>query len=201
MNHYLQKTERLGQNILSTEVAWSRIETPLGPMIACATDRGICQLEFISDDLLVSPQQVLKEKFKGDVFQKENDHIMQVKQELADYFDAKKVRFDVPLHLIGTDFQLSVWQGLQQIPFGACITYSEQAVAMGNIKAVRAVAAANGRNKIAIVIPCHRVIGAGGKLTGYAGGIERKRWLLDFEMRISGTLLIQPHFHYNLFNK
>ncbi len=102
--------------------------------------------------------------------------------QLANYFSGKKAVFDVPLRPEGTEFQERVWTELLQIPYGETITYQELAFRLGDPKAVRAVGTANGRNPIAILIPCHRVIGAGNKLSGYAGGIWRKQWLLAHEI-------------------
>jgi methylated-DNA-[protein]-cysteine S-methyltransferase len=102
-------------------------------------------------------------------------------EQLKDYFAGGLTRFDVPLELAGTDFQRRVWSELQRIPYGETISYGELARRLGQPAAVRAVGLANGRNPIAIVVPCHRVIGADGSLTGYGGGLERKAWLLDHE--------------------
>ncbi len=104
-------------------------------------------------------------------------------QQLEAYFSGKSRSFDLPLKPEGTDFQQRVWNELCKIPYGETITYMELAVRLGDAKAIRAVGTANGRNPIAIVIPCHRVIGAGNKLTGYAGGIWRKKALLTLEMK------------------
>ena len=101
--------------------------------------------------------------------------------QLFEYFAGKRKRFDLPLAPEGTEFQLRVWEELQRIPFGERISYGDLARRIDDADAVRAVGAANGRNPIAVIIPCHRVVGADGSLTGYAGGIERKRRLLDLE--------------------
>lgn len=101
--------------------------------------------------------------------------------QLKDYFAGKPMSFDVPLEMEGTPFQQNVWRALQMIPRGQTMTYSQLAKSIGNPAAVRAVALANACNRISIIIPCHRVIGADGSLTGYAGGLDRKRWLLDME--------------------
>ena len=103
--------------------------------------------------------------------------------QLGNYFSGKTVAFDLPLNPDGTEFQQKVWAELLKIPYGETITYMELAVSLGDPKAVRAVGTANGRNPIAVIIPCHRVIGAGNKLTGYAGGIWRKKQLLELEMK------------------
>jgi len=109
------------------------------------------------------------------------------KEQLENYFSGKIVAFDLPLHPEGTEFQQKVWAALLKIPYGETITYLELAVKLGDPKAVRAVGTANGRNPIAVLIPCHRVIGAGNKLTGYAGGIWRKKILLELEMKHNPT--------------
>jgi methylated-DNA-[protein]-cysteine S-methyltransferase len=104
-----------------------------------------------------------------------------VAEQLRAYFAGELRRFEIPLSMVGTDFQRSAWDELTRIPFGATISYAEQAVRMGRPGAARAVGAANGRNPIAIIVPCHRVIGANGTLTGYGGGLDRKEWLLGLE--------------------
>src|SRR6185295_6172208 len=106
-----------------------------------------------------------------------------VREQLAEYFAGERQQFDVPLKLAGTQFQQRVWQELMKIPFGTTITYAELARRVGNPNASRAVGHANGRNPISIIVPCHRVIGAAGKLTGYAGGLDKKQWLLAWEHR------------------
>ena len=120
---------------------------------------------------------------KAEILAGENEFIKQAKKEVAEYFEGKRKKFELPLHTPGTDFQNAVWNGLTKIPYGQTVSYQEQANQLQNPKAVRAVASTNGKNRIAIVIPCHRVIGSNGKLTGYAGGIERKKWLIEFEER------------------
>ncbi|HTM53326.1 MAG TPA: methylated-DNA--[protein]-cysteine S-methyltransferase [Pirellulales bacterium] len=104
-----------------------------------------------------------------------------VREQLAEYFAGQRQRFDVPLKLAGTPFQQRVWQELLRIPFGTTISYAQLAERVGQPTASRAVGHANGRNPISIIVPCHRVIGANGKLTGYAGGLDKKQWLLEWE--------------------
>ena len=110
-----------------------------------------------------------------------------VRQQLAEYFVGKRQQFDVPLKLKGTPFQQRVWQELVKIPFGTTITYGQLAQRVGQPTASRAVGHANGRNRVSILVPCHRVIGASGKLTGYAGGLDKKRWLLAWESQVIAT--------------
>jgi methylated-DNA-[protein]-cysteine S-methyltransferase len=109
----------------------------------------------------------------------------EVRAQLDQYFAGDRKQFDVPLKLAGTPFQQRVWQALREIPYGETITYAELARRVGNPMASRAVGAANGRNPISILVPCHRVVGSSGRLTGYAGGLDAKRWLLDWEAGLS----------------
>ncbi len=109
--------------------------------------------------------------------------------QLDEYFAGRRTEFDLPMTLIGTDFQRRVWEQLRRIPYGETITYGELARRLGNPAAVRAVGLANGRNPIGIIVPCHRVVGSTGDLTGYGGGIEKKRWLLTFEGALTGGTL------------
>ena len=138
-------------------------------------------------NLKTDGQFITEISFSESELQEQNDCavILQCKQQLEDYFSGKSIEFDLPLNPKGTEFQQKVWNELIKIPYGETITYMELAVRLGDAKAVRAVGTANGRNPIAIVIPCHRVIGAGNKLTGYAGGIWRKKILLELEMKHS----------------
>jgi AraC family transcriptional regulator of adaptative response/methylated-DNA-[protein]-cysteine methyltransferase len=164
----------------------NRFTTPLGPMFACATNQGICLLEFSNRKMLETEFQELIRKLNAVILPGENSHLDQLQKELGEYFDGERKEFSVPLHMIGTQFQQAVWQELLKIPYGVTRTYMQQSIALNNPKGIRAIASANGFNKIAIVIPCHRVIGSDGNLTGYAGGLERKKWLLDHEKKCSG---------------
>lgn len=159
----------------------SNIHTPLGQMTACATDDGICLLEFHERAKLDISIEKLRLQLGLELLNGENRHIQQLKTELDEYFVGKRKVFEVKLQLHGTDFQKKVWQALLKIPYGTTSTYLQQAQVLKNVPAIRAVGTANGQNKIAIVVPCHRVIGKNGDLTGYAGGVERKRWLLIHE--------------------
>ncbi len=116
-------------------------------------------------------------------WQRDDSALLQVRRQLSEYFSGKRLTFDVPLSPIGTPFQLLAWQALQTIPYGTTMTYGQQAAAIGKPAACRAIGLANGRNPISIIVPCHRVIGASGALTGYGGGLAAKRWLLDHEAR------------------
>lgn len=113
--------------------------------------------------------------------------LQKVLQQLDNYFAGKLKQFELPLRPAGTAFQQTVWNQLIQIPFAETITYLHMAKRLGNVKAIRASASANGKNPLAIIIPCHRVVGADGKLTGYAGGLHRKQWLLEHEAKFGGS--------------
>lgn len=162
----------------------NRIETPIGTMFAGATKDGLCLLEFTDRRMLESEFTYLVTHYNATLMRGENQHIKCIKQELTEYFVGKRKNFTVPLDIKGTDFQKQVWQALITIPYGTTRSYQQQADFIGNPKAVRAVANANGMNRMSIVIPCHRVIGADGKLTGYGGGLWRKNLLLNLEKQI-----------------
>ncbi len=157
------------------------IETPLGTMLACAVEQGICFLEFSDRRMLETEFKTLTKLFDAPILPGENRHFSLLRLQLNEYFEGGRKAFTLPLVMPGTAFQQQVWDALQKIPYGATLSYQEQANAVNNPKAVRAVALANGMNRIAIVVPCHRVIGSDGHLTGYGGGIWRKKWLLDLE--------------------
>lgn len=159
----------------------NRLSTPIGPMFICATQQGICLLEFVDRRMLETEFQQLQKLLNGTIIFGVNNHIQQARAEIEQYFQGKRKNFTVALHTLGTPFQQSVWACLQTIPFGELYTYKQQAEKLNHPNAVRAVANANGLNRIAIIIPCHRVIGSNGQLTGYSGGLERKQWLINHE--------------------
>ncbi|WP_291052127.1 MULTISPECIES: methylated-DNA--[protein]-cysteine S-methyltransferase [unclassified Empedobacter] len=159
--------------------AQKKIQTPLGEMLAIKSEKGLCMLEFFDGK---STEKQLKEiENLGEILEKDDDILNRLENELNDYFKGNLKEFTIPLDLIGTDFQKKVWNELIKIPFGETRSYKEQSIAVGDLLAIRAVANANGKNKIAIVVPCHRVIGSDGSLTGYAGGKKRKQFLLELE--------------------
>ncbi|PJJ60277.1 bifunctional transcriptional activator/DNA repair enzyme AdaA [Hymenobacter chitinivorans] len=159
----------------------TRLETPLGSMLACATERGICLLEFTDRRMLETELKELARRLTATIVPSENPHFAVLRAQLAEYFGGRRQQFSVPLHTPGTAFQQAVWRALEQISYGSTRSYGQQAAALGRPSAVRAVAAANGLNRVAILIPCHRVLGAHGQLTGYGGGLWRKQWLLELE--------------------
>jgi AraC family transcriptional regulator, regulatory protein of adaptative response / methylated-DNA-[protein]-cysteine methyltransferase len=163
--------------------AW--IPTPLGPMLAVAVEDGLALLEFVDRRGLPRELERLARRLGGVVIPGSNEHLVRVENWLAAYFSGEVADPDVPLHLDGSPFQRAVWDALRSIPPGTTRAYGELARELGRPEAVRAVARANGANQLALVVPCHRVVGADGSPTGYGGGLWRKRWLLEHEQRVS----------------
>lgn len=156
-------------------------------MIACANNKGICLLEFEERADLEKQFKSLENLLDGKIVPGTNTHLLNLELQLEQYFNKEIEKFDLPLVFAGTDFQKTVWKKLLKIPFGSTETYMSITKKLGNLKAIRAVAGANGANKMTILVPCHRVIGSDGTLVGYAGGLWRKKWLLDHESK-QGTL-------------
>ncbi len=153
-----------------------KIQTPVGQLTLVAHDQALVAVLWENDD----PTRVkLSESFE------QNDHplLAEVEKQLAEYFAGQRTQFNIPLDFHGTAFQKSVWSTLLKIPFGETRSYKQIAESIGNVKAVRAVGAANGKNPISIIAPCHRVIGANGKLVGFAGGLKNKDILLNLESK------------------
>lgn len=146
----------------------AHLETPLGILEISGSEKGIRSVSFLDAMEVGRSEEVPKP-------------LQVCLQQLQEYFEGRRTEFSLPLDPEGTEFQKRVWNRLLEIPYGETLTYGQQSAELGDVKAIRAVAAANGRNPLAIIIPCHRVIGADGSLTGYAGGLWRKKWLLDHE--------------------
>ena len=155
-------------------------------MIAGTVDTGICLFDFKYRKSIPIIKQRVADGLK-DVFE-EGEHPLfeNLERELDEYFTGTRKQFTVPLLPVGSNFQKTIWDNLQRIPYGSVATYLQQARTYGDEKAIRAVATANGMNGIAIIIPCHRVIGTNGSLTGYGGGLPAKRWLLEHERKHIG---------------
>ena len=143
------------------------IKTPLGNAEIIGDVNGISKIHILDKDIEITTE-----------FPKD---LKQAVEQLQDYFDGKRTTFSFKINPTGTEFQKKVWQELLKIPYGKTYSYLELSKKLGDVKAIRAVATANGKNPLWIVIPCHRVIGSDGSLTGYAGGLWRKKWLLDHE--------------------
>jgi AraC family transcriptional regulator, regulatory protein of adaptative response / methylated-DNA-[protein]-cysteine methyltransferase len=167
-------------------ITTAKIETDLGIMIAGAVDEGICLLEFSDRRMLKAEYRDLAKYFSTSIEEGESKHFITLLTQLKEYFKGSRKEFSLPLVTPGSEFQQLVWKELINIPYGTTRTYHDQSIALGKPGSTRAVANANGMNRIAIIIPCHRVIGSDGSLTGYGGGLERKKWLLDHEKKHSG---------------
>lgn len=162
--------------------------TPLGRMVALFSDRGLCLLEFDEGTTGLAREIAQVEAARGGPARPGSSVLARrLGSELAQYFAGRRQAFTVPLDPVGTAFQVQAWQALLSIPYGHTRSYGEQARQIGRPTAFRAVASANGRNKISVVIPCHRVIGSDGSLTGYGGGLQRKQWLLALERRLNAA--------------
>lgn len=157
------------------------LDTPLGRMIAISNEDALYLLEFVDCRGLEREINLLKQKTKSSIILRESLPIYSIQNELDLYFKGQLKEFKTKLFLFGTPFQKIVWAALKKIPYGKTQSYLKTAKVIAKPTACRAVANANGANQIAIVIPCHRVINADGGLGGYAGGISRKKWLIEFE--------------------
>lgn len=162
------------------------IKTPLGDMVAGATGDAICLLEFGDRGRLERQFKTLRELFIMELLPGKHALFTRLKQQLRAYFEGKRTGFDIPLLYPGTAFQRRVWEALLDIPYGQTMSYRGVARVTGKPGAARAVGGANASNRIAIIIPCHRVIAAGGGPGGYGGGAWRKRWLLELERPCPG---------------
>ena len=166
---------------MDKRVYYKEIKSPLGILLAGSVNNSLLFLQFKDNADL----RKIEKKFKCFIQKQENHSFLnKVENQLKEYFHGDRREFDLNYTLIGTEFQKKCWKALSKIPYGKTISYSKQAEMIGKPLAVRAVANANRLNPIAIVIPCHRVIGKNGKLTGYAGGIDKKEFLLKLENAI-----------------
>jgi len=158
------------------------IDSPIGTLTIGATSKGICMLEFENENRMDNHLNDFKKNYSINRIETYT-HLYNLQKQLEEYFNKTRTSFNLPIDLIGTSFQIRVWNELLNITYGKTRTYKEQALALDNLKGIRAVANANGQNKIAIIIPCHRVIGSNGSLTGFGGGLWRKQFLLELESK------------------
>lgn len=161
------------------------VRTPVGELVAAASSHGLVMFEFAHRRMYRAQALDVNRLFADEPIDPAHAgaHLDQAEREINEYFDQQRTEFTVPLDLRSTDFELRVWRRLLEIPFGATTTYGRLAADLGDAGASRAVGRANGRNRIAIIIPCHRVLAADGSLHGYGGGLDRKRRLLDLEQQ------------------
>jgi methylated-DNA-[protein]-cysteine S-methyltransferase len=161
-------------------VSHTVVETPIGPLTLVAMPHALSEVRF-PNARAVGPADGPREP--------EHDVLAQAARELAEYFEGSRLDFDVVLDPQGSPFQLAAWRGLREIPYGTTVSYGEQARRLGHPGKARAIGAANGSNPLPVVVPCHRVIGSDGSLTGFGGGLERKAWLLHHERQVLGLEL------------
>ena len=148
------------------------LKSPTGMLEITATENGISAIKFLDDSASLPVYKM-------------NERIEQYKLQLCEYFEGARFSFDITIDVEGTEFQKKVWNELLNIPFGQTQSYLELAIRLGDKKSIRAVGLANGKNPLPIIIPCHRIVGSDGSLIGYAGGLWRKKWLLDHEAKFS----------------
>ena len=162
-------------------VSYCHLSSPLGEMIAGATDKGVCFLEWHDRGGVDRILERVAKRYRCELVENENRHLRTLRQELTEYFEGKLTIFTMPVDITGTEFEQTVWSHLLRIPYGETRSYGQLAMLLGKPGASRAVGRANGANYLAIVIPCHRVIESTGNLRGYGGGVWRKKWLLELE--------------------
>ena len=158
-------------------------KTKIGELILGSFEEKLCLLDFSYRKMRKVVDDRLKKGLNAELIEEDSDIIEKTRTELDEYFQKKRQEFDVPIQLVGTDFQKSVWNALLKVAYGTTSSYLQLAKFIKNEKAVRAVAGANGANAIAIIIPCHRIIGSNGELVGYAGGLQTKKRLLKLEQK------------------
>jgi len=165
-------------------ITYTTIDSPIGPLLLAASDDGLRTIEF---DAARHPVKREADWIDGD-----HPLLQRARQQLGEYFAGKRRSFDLPLDPRGTEFQRMTWQALTTIPYGETISYAELASRVQRPKAMRAVGSANGRNPLPIVVPCHRVIGADGSLTGFGGGLPTKQFLLELEGALPRLAIRRP---------
>lgn len=181
-NHILfNKNSENTQNTL--KASW--LDTKLGPMIAIANDEQLYLLEFVDRRGFEREVERLRIRTKSAIIPGITPIIESIEHEIKNYFDGTLTQFQTPMFLLGSDFQQRVWKALMEIPYGTTCSYLDLALAINHPTAFRAVANANGRNQLAIIIPCHRVINTNGAIGGYGGGIARKEWMIEHELSVS----------------
>ncbi len=192
------ETDRSGGHIdggmpTETMLRSTTMTSPVGELTVVASSEGVRAVLWPLDGpdrVRLAEIESGAERDAGIVTDRRAEILSLAVGQLEDYFRGERTAFDLPLDAHGTDFQLDAWRALQTIAFGATISYGEQAGRMGDKRKARAVGAANGRNPISIIVPCHRVVGSTGSLTGFAGGMDAKRWLLEHESRVAGHTLV-----------
>ncbi len=168
-------------NSKMTQIGIQYHKTGIGELILGSYCGRLCLLDFRYRKMRAAIDSRIQSGLKADFIQKDDEILEQTRKQLDEYLNRTRTSFDVPLLMVGSDFQKAVWNALMEVPYGHTDSYLDLAKAIGNEKTVRAVAGANGANAIAIIIPCHRILGSNGELVGYAGGLAVKKHLLDLE--------------------
>jgi methylated-DNA-[protein]-cysteine S-methyltransferase len=166
-----------------TNICLQYHKTKIGELVLGSFEGNLCLLDFRYRKMRRVVDDRLKRGLKADFIEEDSDIIEKTRTELDEYFQEKRQEFNIPIQMVGTDFQKSVWNALLKVTYGTTSSYLQLAKKINNEKAVRAVAGANGANAIAIIIPCHRIIGSSGELVGYAGGLTTKKYLLTLEQK------------------
>ena len=166
-----------------TDICIQYHKTKIGELILGSFEGKLCLLDFNYRKMRNAVDDRIKKGLNADFIEEDSEIIEKTRTELDEYFKENRIEFDVPIQMVGTDFQKSVWKALLKVAYGTTLTYLQLAKDINNEKAVRAVAGANGANAIAIIIPCHRIIGSSGELVGYAGGLPTKKRLLTLEQK------------------
>lgn len=156
-------------------------KTKIGELILGSFNEKLCLLDFRYRRMRRTVDSRIKNGLKAEFFERDNEILARARKQLNEYLNRERKEFDIPILMVGTDFQKDVWNALMKVPYGATSTYLQLAKAINNEKAVRAVANANGANSISLIIPCHRIIGSNGELVGYGGGLLVKKHLLKLE--------------------
>ncbi len=166
---------------MNTTYYRATMPSPIGTLTIVANDRAVVAIDWDGES---GHEAMLGDAEIVEVQAADHPTVAIAVEQLGEYFDGERTEFDLPLDAAGTAFQHQAWDALVRIPFGETVSYGEQAVMLGDRNKARAVGAANGRNPIPIVVPCHRVVGSNGHLTGFAGGLDTKAWLLDHEFKV-----------------
>ncbi len=162
-------------------------KTKYGEFILGSYDEKLCMVDFRYRKMRKTIDNRIKKGLNAEFIEQDDEVLQKTRVQLDEYFNMQRKEFDIPILMVGTDFQKSIWEALIKVPYGTTSTYLQLAKEIGNEKAVRAVANANGANSIGIIIPCHRIIGTNGELTGYAGGLPLKKRLLELEQNLFVT--------------
>ena len=163
-------------------------KTNYGEFILGSYDENLCMVDFRYRKMRKTVDDRIKKGLNAEFIERDDEILQKTRVQLDEYFNLERKEFNIPILMVGTDFQKSVWKALLKVPYSTTSTYLQLAKDIGNEKAVRAVANANGANAIGIIIPCHRIIGTNGELTGYAGGLPLKKRLLELEQNLFATV-------------